>query len=41
MIKKGALQAKKKLKENVLSPAYNTCSNDRNLREKKIINYKV
>ena len=41
MTKKEALQAKKKLKENVLSPAYNTRSNDRNLRERKVINYKV
>ena len=39
MTKKEALQAKKKLKENVLSPAYNTRSSDRNLRERKIINY--
>ena len=30
-----------KLKENVLSPAYNTRSSDRNLRERKMINYKV
>ena len=41
MTKKEALQAKKKLIENVLSPAYNTRSNDRNLRERKVINYKV
>ena len=41
MTKKEALQAKKKLKENVLSPAYNTRSSDRNLRERKVINYKV
>ena len=41
MTKKEALQAKKKLKENVLSPAYNSRSNDRNLRERKVINYKV
>ena len=41
MTKKEALQAKKKLKENVLSPAYNTRSNDRNLSERKVINYKV
>ena len=41
MTKKEALQAKKKLKENVISPAYNTRSNDRNLRERKVINYKV
>jgi len=41
MTKQEALNAKKKLKENVLSPAYNTRSNDRNLRERKIINYKV
>ena len=32
MTKNEALQAEKKLKENVLSPAYNTRSNDRNLR---------
>ena len=41
MTKKEALQAKKKLKENVLSSAYNTRSNDRKLRERKVIKYKV
>jgi hypothetical protein len=41
MTKAEALQAKKKLKDNSLAPAQSTRSNDRALRERKQINYKV
>ena len=41
MTKAEALQAKKKLKDNSLAPALSTRSNDRALRERKQINYKV
>ena len=40
MTKKEALKAKKKLKDNSLAPALSTRSNDRNLRDRKQINYK-
>jgi hypothetical protein len=41
MTKQEALKAKKKLKDNSLAPALSTRSNDRTLRERKSINYKV
>ena len=41
MTKKEALKAKKQLKDNSLAPALSTRSNDRNLRDRKQINYKV
>ena len=41
MTKKEALKAKKQLKDNSLAPALSTRSNDRNLRDRKEINYKV
>jgi hypothetical protein len=41
MTKQEALKAKKKLKDNVLSPALSTRSSDRALRDRKPINYKV
>ena len=40
MTKQEALKAKKQLKENTLAPAMSTRSNDRNLRDRKPINYK-
>ena len=41
MTKQEALKAKKQLKDNSLAPAQSTRSNDRNLRERKQINYKA
>jgi hypothetical protein len=41
MTKQEALKAKKKLKDNSLAPALSTRSNDRTLRDRKPINYKV
>ena len=41
MTKQEALKAKKQLKDNSLAPALSTRSNDRNLRDRKQINYKV
>ena len=41
MTKKEALKAKKQLKDNSLAPALSTRSNDRNLRDRKQINYKA
>jgi hypothetical protein len=41
MTKQEALKAKKKLKDNSLAPALSTRSNDRTLRDRKSINYKV
>ena len=41
MTKAEAIQAKKKLKENTLAPALSTRSNDRALRERKPVNYKI
>ena len=41
MTKQEALKAKKQLKDNSLAPALSTRSNDRTMRERKQINYKV
>ena len=41
MTKAEAIQAKKKLKENTLAPAQSTRSNDRELRERRPVNYKI
>ena len=41
MTKQEALKAKKQLKDNSLAPALSTRSNDRNLRDRKQINYKA
>ena len=41
MTKQEALKAKKQLKDNSLAPALSTRSNDRGLRDRKPINYKV
>ncbi len=41
MTKKEALKAKKQLKDNLLAPALSKRSNDRNLKDRKPINYKA
>ena len=40
MTKDEAMKAKKLLKDNSLAPGLSTRSNDRNLRDRKPINYK-